>query len=87
MANHNSWAGFANDIKNGGIPKANVMAGLSSAICGHAGNEAIRTGSSVEIDSKLMDFDFETPDPYRFDFVEGPIPGAKPAKDDAEETV
>ncbi|PCJ63096.1 MAG: hypothetical protein COA73_05820 [Candidatus Hydrogenedentota bacterium] len=72
MANHNQWAAFASDIKTGSTPKANQMAGLYSAICGHKGNEAIRSGSTVEIDPALVKFAFDTPDPHRFDFVDGP---------------
>ena len=72
MANHNQWAAFANDVKTGGMPKANQMTGLISAICGHKGNEAIRNGSTVEIDPALMAFDCDTPDPHLFDPVEGP---------------
>ncbi|MFP6585022.1 MAG: Gfo/Idh/MocA family oxidoreductase [Candidatus Hydrogenedentota bacterium] len=72
MANHNQWAGFVDNIKNGGTPKANQVTGLISAICGHKGNEAIRNGGTIEIDPALMAFDFETPDPHRFDEVAGP---------------
>lgn len=87
MANHNQWAGFANDVKTGGMPKANQMTGLISAICGHKGNEAIRTGNTIEIDPNLMAFDFETPDPHRYDAVEGPDPAETIArlKKEAEE--
>ncbi|HIA47359.1 MAG TPA: Gfo/Idh/MocA family oxidoreductase [Candidatus Hydrogenedentes bacterium] len=74
MANHNQWAGFANDVKTNGMPKANQITGLISAICGHKGNEAIRGGGTVEIDPELLAFNFETPDPHRFDEVEGPEP-------------
>ncbi len=93
MANHNQWTAFANDVKNNGMPKANQMTGLISAICGHKGNEAIRTGSTVDIDPALMKFAFETPDPHRFENVEGPKPGDKkkdepdaPAADAGEAT-
>jgi len=72
MANHNQWAAFADHIQNGGVPKSNQMAGLVSSICGHKGNEAIRTGATVEIDPELMAFDFETPDPFGYDEVAGP---------------
>ncbi|MCL4219171.1 MAG: Gfo/Idh/MocA family oxidoreductase [Candidatus Hydrogenedentes bacterium] len=75
MSNHNSWAGFINDIKTGGMPKANQMTGLLSAICGHKGNEALAKGSTIDIDPALMAFDFETPDAYRYDFIDGPNPG------------
>jgi predicted dehydrogenase len=67
MANHNQWEAFVYHIKNGGAPKSNQMAGLVSSICGHKGNDAIRSGSTVDIDPALMAFDFETPDPFGFD--------------------
>ena len=86
MANHNQWAGFANDIKTGGMPYANQMAGLSSAICGHKGNEALRTGKTIEISPDLMKFAFETPDPYGHYEVDGPKPGEGPKKEDEEAT-
>jgi hypothetical protein len=80
MANHNQWAGFANDLKTKGTPKANQMTGLISAICGHKGNEAIRGGGTVEIDAALMAFEFDTPDPHRFDPVESPEPAVTIAR-------
>lgn len=75
MANHLSWKSFAEDIKNGTTPKANQMTGLLSAICGHKGNEALAKGTTLDIDPALFAFDFETPDAFRYDFVDGPIPG------------
>ena len=85
MANHYQWAAFANDVKNNTTPKANQMTGLVSAICAHQGNEAIRTGKTVDIDPGLVKFDFETPDPYRFDEVAGPKPGEDAPKCNVEE--
>jgi len=73
-ANHNQWAAFANDLKTGGIPKANQTAALLSAIAGHKGNEAIRTGTTIDIDPALSKFDFEIPDPFRYDDVPAPKP-------------
>ncbi|MBN4046754.1 Gfo/Idh/MocA family oxidoreductase [bacterium AH-315-P07] len=84
MANHNQWTAFAKDIRAGekGMPQANQMAGLSSAICGHMGNEAIRSGKTVEILPDLMKFAFETPDPYAYYEVDGPKPGeGRPEED------
>ena len=81
MSNHIQWAGFANDVKTNGMPKANQITGLISAICAHKGNEAIRNETVVDIDPKLMAFDFDTPDPHRFDKVEGPKPGDPIPKD------
>jgi predicted dehydrogenase len=73
MANHLQWEAFANHIKHGGVPRSNQMAGLVSSICGHKGNEALRTGNTIEIDPALMAFDFETPDPFTYDSdVKGP---------------
>lgn len=72
MANHNQWAAFAKDVKANTPPKANQMTGLVSAVCAHKGNDAIRANTTVDIDPELLAFDFETPDPFRYDPVEGP---------------
>lgn len=66
------FAQFAQDIQTGGMPKANQMVGLMSAINSIAAVEAVREGKEVTIDKALYTFDFETPDPYRFDFYEDP---------------
>ena len=64
---------FGNDVINKGTPKANEMVGLYAAISGLAGLKAIRDGGTVvDIDPAWYTFDFETPDPYRFENWEGP---------------
>ncbi len=64
---------FGNDIMNKGMPKANQMVGLMTAIAGLAGLKAIRDGGTVvNIDPAWYAFDFETPDAYRFENWEGP---------------
>lgn len=78
---------FADDVMNGGTPKSNQMVGLHAAIAGLAGLKAIRDGGTVvDVDPAWYTFDFETPDPYRYENWEGPdTPGAEaPAKDDAD---
>ena len=73
---------FANDIMNNGVPKANQMVGLMTAISGLAGLESLREGGKVvDIDPAWYAFDFETPDPYRFENWEGPD---DPKPEDAE---
>ncbi|MBI4556444.1 MAG: Gfo/Idh/MocA family oxidoreductase [Candidatus Hydrogenedentes bacterium] len=59
---------FANDIKTKGTPKANQMVGLMAAVAALKGNEAMKTGGMIEIPSSLYTFDFETPDPYRYEY-------------------
>ncbi len=56
---------FANDIKTGGTPRANVMVGLKSAVCALTGMKAMRDAekggsAEVKIDPKYYEFDFET---------------------------
>jgi predicted dehydrogenase len=63
---------FANDIRTGGVPKANQMVGLLVAVAGLKGYEAIVNGTMVDIDPALYSFDFETPDPWRYDFFDDP---------------
>ena len=53
---------FASDIVNGGTPKANVMVGLKTAICGLAGLQAMREEREVVLDPAWWTFDFDTPD-------------------------
>ena len=64
------FTSFANDIRTGGTPKSNVIVGLMTAIAGFSAVKAMETGSTVDIDPALAEFDFETPDPFRFDFFE-----------------
>ncbi len=53
---------FADDIKKGGAPKANVMVGLKGAVCALAGMIAMREEREVVIDPAWYTFDFKTPD-------------------------
>lgn len=73
---------FAEDIRTGGTPKANQMVGLMSACAGFAGIESMEKGGvTVDIDPAQYTFDFETPDPFRFDFFEEPdLKGPAPQK-------
>jgi len=64
---------FAEDIKAGTTPKANEMVGLYTAVAGLAGLQALREGVEVEIKPEWYAFDFETPDPNRYEFW--PEPG------------
>lgn len=66
------FTAFAKDIRTGGTPKSNQMVGLMSAISGFSALEAMEKGSTVEIDPALYAFDFETPDPFRFDYFADP---------------
>ena len=63
---------FAEDIRTGGTPKANQMVGLIAAAAGLAGTKSMNEGVPVEIDPAWFQFDFETPDPYRYEFWDGP---------------
>jgi predicted dehydrogenase len=53
---------FTNDIKTKGTPKANILVGLKSAVCGLAGVQAMHEQRVIEIDPAWWAFDFETPD-------------------------
>lgn len=65
------FTAFANDIRNGTTPKANQMTAIMSAVAGFAAIESMqRGGVTVDIDPALYIFDFETPDPFRYDFFE-----------------
>lgn len=62
---------FAKDVINGTTPKANEIVGLQTAVAGFAAAEAMaKGGGTVEIDPAQYTFDFETPDPYRYDYFE-----------------
>jgi predicted dehydrogenase len=58
---------FANDIKTKGTPKANQVVGLMAAVAALSGEQSMREGKTIDIDKALYTFDFETPDPYRYD--------------------
>jgi predicted dehydrogenase len=51
---------FTNDIRNNGVPKANAMVGLRSALCALAATRAIREGHEVVIPKEWYTFDFPT---------------------------
>jgi predicted dehydrogenase len=51
---------FTNDIQTNGIPKANVMVGLRSALCALAATRSIREGHEVVIPPEWYTFDFPT---------------------------
>jgi predicted dehydrogenase len=74
---------FANDIRTGGKPKANEIVGLMTAIAGFSAVKAMETGSIVEIDPALAEFDFKTPDPFRYDFFEEDTTNAKKEEEEA----
>ncbi len=66
---------FGRDVMNNTPPKANQMVGLMTAIAGISAMESVRGGGKVvEIDPKSYAFDFETPDAYRYENWEGPVP-------------
>lgn len=71
---------FASDIQNNGIPKANAMVGLHSAMCALAATRAIKEGREVVIDPSWYTFDFDTSymNPSRYDDNYGPVT-TKPA--------
>ena len=66
---------FAEHIRNGGTPRANVMVGLAAVIAGESARRSYETGQPVDIDPALMDFDFETPSISLYDTNAAPIPG------------
>jgi predicted dehydrogenase len=75
------FTAFGNHIMNGGVPKANHMAALHTAISGLKGLEAIRQGGGMlEIDPALYEFPFETPPIYEYENWEGPVPGQEAEK-------
>lgn len=66
---------FAEHIRNGGTPRANVMVGLAAVIAGESARRSYETGLPVDIDPALMEFDFETPSISMYDENAAPIPG------------
>lgn len=66
------FARFAKDIRENGTPKANEMVGLYTAIACLAADESMRTGNAVTIDPASYAFDFETPDPFQYEYFEEP---------------
>ena len=66
---------FAEHIRNGGTPRANVMVGLAAVIAGESARRSYETGQPVDIDPALMEFEFETPSISLYDTNAAPIPG------------
>jgi predicted dehydrogenase len=66
---------FAEHIRNGGTPRANVMVGLAAVIAGESARRSYETRQPVDIDPALMEFDFETPSISLYDTNAAPIPG------------
>jgi len=66
------FARFAKDIREGGTPKANEIVGLHTAVCGFAALEAMESGCEVEITKDMYTFDFETPDPFQYEYFGEP---------------
>jgi predicted dehydrogenase len=58
---------FYTDIFQKKEPKANQMVGLLAAVAALSGSKAMRERATVTIDPALYAFDFETPNPYRYD--------------------
>jgi predicted dehydrogenase len=57
---------FAHDIRTGGVPRANAMVGLQSAVCAIAGLKAIEEKTEVQIDPAWYQFDFPTDETSSF---------------------
>jgi predicted dehydrogenase len=62
---------FADDIVNNTVPKANQYVGLLTAITGLSAVQSLREQKEIVIDPAWYTFDFEVPDPYRYDFFPG----------------
>ncbi len=69
---HYQFAAMAKCIKEGGKPYSNEMVGHLATVTGLCGLEAIREKKVVEIDPALYTFDFETPDPYQYEYWPDP---------------
>ncbi len=62
---------FAEDIVNNTVPKANQYVGLLTAITGLSAVQSLREQKEIIIDPAWYTFDFDVPDPYRYDFFPG----------------
>lgn len=71
-SDHIQFAAFAKHIKEGGKPYSNEMVGHLTTVAVLKGLESVRTGEIVEIDPALYEFDFETPDPYQYEYIDDP---------------
>jgi len=69
---HYQFAAMAKCIKEGGKPYNNEMVGHLATVTALCGLEAIRERKVVEIDPALYTFDFETPDPYQYEYWPDP---------------
>jgi predicted dehydrogenase len=67
---------FAECIRKGDTPRANVMVGLAAVVAGEHAQRSLASQGPVEIDPALMAFDFEVPSITGFDENVTPIPGA-----------
>jgi predicted dehydrogenase len=74
-ADVHQFRAFAEHIRNGGTPRANVMVGLAAVIAGESAKRSYETGQPVDIDPALMEFDFETPSISLYDTNAAPILG------------
>lgn len=63
---------FADDIVNGTVPKSNQYVGLLTAITGLSAVRSLREEKEIDIDPAWYTFDFEVPDPFRYDYFPGP---------------
>jgi len=62
---------FAKHVKEGGKPRTNEMVGLMASVCDIAGHQAVKSKELVEIDPAICAFDFETPNPFEYETIEG----------------
>ena len=62
---------FADDIVNNTVPKANQYVGLLTAITGLSAVQSLHEKKEIDIDPAWYTFDFDVPDPYRYDFFPG----------------
>jgi predicted dehydrogenase len=76
------FVAFANDIVNGTTPKSNEYVGLLTAITGLTAVQSWREEKEIDIDPAWYKFDFDTPDPYRYDYFPGPEAKPGPPTED-----
>lgn len=62
---------FAEDIVNNTVPKANQYVGLLTAITGLSAVQSLREKKEIDVDPAWYTFDFDVPDPYRYDYFPG----------------
>ncbi len=71
-SDHYQFAAMAKCIKEGGTPYSNEMVGHLATVTSLCGLEAIREEKVVDIDPALYTFDFQTPDPYQYEYWPDP---------------